>query len=90
VQEKDWINIMLIILEASNDASDGSNNNTIKGTAPNIIYSALFDDPRLKTCWEVLIHESLLSYDSRTHIFKPTEKGLSFLEAYKDMDYDRT
>ncbi len=79
---------MLVILDAANDAFDEVNNNT-KGTTPNIIYSALFDDPRLKQYWELLIQEGLLIYDSYTHTFKPTEKGLSFLEGYKEMDYDR-
>jgi predicted transcriptional regulator len=69
---------MLLILETANNAS-GYND---------IIYTALIGDPRLKEYWQVLIYEALLIYDSNSQIFKPTEKGHSFLEAYKEMDYD--
>jgi predicted transcriptional regulator len=79
LQEWDRINIMLLVLETAKDAS-GYND---------MIYTALFNDPRLKDYWQVLIHECLLNYDSNSQIFKPTEKGLSFLEAYKEIDYDK-
>jgi len=69
---------MLLVLETANDAS-GYND---------IIYTALLNDPRLKEYWQVLIHEGLLIYDSNSQTFKPTKKGLSFLEAHKEMDYD--
>jgi predicted transcriptional regulator len=69
---------MLLILETANDAS-GCND---------IVYTALINDPRLKGYWQVLIYEGLLIYDSNSQTFKPTEKGLSFLEVYKEMDYD--
>jgi predicted transcriptional regulator len=78
LQERDRINIMLLIIETANDAYSYND----------IIYTALFNDPRLKEYWQVLIHEGLLIYDSNSQTFKTTEKGLSFLEAYKEIDYD--
>jgi predicted transcriptional regulator len=78
LQERDRINIMLLIIETANDASGYTD----------IIYTALFNDPRLKEYWQVLIHEGLLIYDSNSQRLKTTEKALSFLEAYKEIDYD--
>ena len=34
----------------------------------------------------ILTKNDLLRYDSNTHTFKTTEKGLKFLEAYNQMD----
>lgn len=87
MQERDRANITLVILDSSKDGADDDNDN-IKKMTTNKMYATLFNDPRLKEYWDVLTQEGLLSYDSETERFKTTEKGLSFLKAYKAMDYD--
>jgi predicted transcriptional regulator len=87
MQERDRVNIMLVILGSSKDGADDDNDN-IKKMTTNKMYAALFNDPRLKEYWDVLTQEGLLSYDSDTERFNTTEKGLRFLKAYKAMDYD--
>lgn len=78
---------MLLILESANVSAEDDNYNVKKITV-NKMYTALFNDPRLKEYWDSLTQEGLLSYDSQTKRFKTTEKGLRFLKAYKGMDYD--
>jgi hypothetical protein len=63
MQERGMVNIMLVILESSKDGADDDNDN-IKKTTTNKMYTALFNDPRLKEYWDVLTQEGLLSYDS--------------------------
>ena len=87
MQERDRVNIMLVILDSSKDGADDDNDN-IKKMTTNKMYVALFNDPRLKEYWDALTQEGLLSYDSQTERLKTTEKGLRFLKAYKAMDYD--
>jgi predicted transcriptional regulator len=41
---------------------------------------------QLKEYLMILTKSDLLRYDSNTHTFKTTEKGLKFLEAYNQMD----
>jgi predicted transcriptional regulator len=41
----------------------------------------------LKEFITVLIESDLLSYDSTIHKFKTTEKGITFLQAYKQIDH---
>ncbi len=88
MQERDRVNIMLVILDSSKDGADDDNNDNIKKMTINKMYTALFNDPRLKEYWDVLTREGLLSYDSQTERLKTTEKGIRFLRAYKAMDYD--
>ena len=42
---------------------------------------------QLKEYLMTLSDKDLLRYDSGTHIFKTTEKGLRFLEIYNKLDY---
>jgi predicted transcriptional regulator len=82
MQEVDWVNIMLVILDSSKDSADDDNDN-IKKMTTNKMYAALFNDPRLKEYWDVLTQEGLLSYDSQIERFKAAEKGLDFLKPTK-------
>jgi hypothetical protein len=82
MQEVDWVNIMLVILDSSKDGADDDNDN-IKKMTTNKMYAALFNDPRLKEYWDVLTQEGLLSYDSQIERFKAAEKGLDFLKPTK-------
>ena len=87
MQERDTINVMLVILEAAKIDASINNNDTTRDKA-SIIYTTLFNDSRLKGYWDILIQEGLLSYDPNVHRFKTTEKGLRFVKSYKAMDYN--
>jgi predicted transcriptional regulator len=94
LNEKDAINVMLIILETAKDASSSDIDNIKKAAAVTtmttsiLLYNVLFDLPRLKEYWNALIQEGLLNFDSNTGRFKTTEEGRTFLKAYKAIDYD--
>lgn len=53
-----------------------------------VMYTTLFNHPRLKEYWDALIQKGLLIYDTNVERFRPTEEGRSFLKVYKEMDYD--
>jgi predicted transcriptional regulator len=77
MKKRDRINIIRLILEASNEA-DYSKQMT------KILYKVLVNHPRLQEYWTVLTESDLLSYDVNTQKFKTTEKGLKFLKAYNE------
>lgn len=70
MNEKDVINVMLIILETAKDSSSSSDIDDIKKAAATtmttsiLLYNVLFDDPRLKEYWNALIQKGLLNFDS--------------------------
>jgi predicted transcriptional regulator len=51
-----------------------------------IMYKANINYVQLKDYLMTLGDKNLLNYDSDTHAFKTTEKGLRFLEIYKKLD----
>lgn len=51
-----------------------------------IMYKANLSYAQLKEYVMVLTESDLLRYDLDTQIFKTTEKGLRFLDAYNQMD----
>jgi predicted transcriptional regulator len=51
-----------------------------------IMYQAFLGYAQMKEYLRVLTDNDLLNYDVDTQIFKTTEKGLRFLEAYNQMD----
>jgi predicted transcriptional regulator len=61
------------ILEAANGGA----------TRPKIMYKAFLSFIQLREFLMVLTKSDLLSYDGETQTFKTTEKGLRFLDAYK-------
>ena len=69
-----------IISEILDAANGGS------ATKTKIMYHAFFSFVQLKEYLMILTKSDLLRYDSNTHTFKTTEKGLKFLEAYNQMD----
>lgn len=90
MNEKETINIMLVILEAANQGA-GNGHDTEKKmtmTSTHTMYTALFNQPELKLFWDALIQKGLLSYDPNTGRFNTTAEGRIFLKAYNDMDYD--
>ncbi len=93
MDEKDTINIILVILEAANERPDmeGAKNTTTASTMATpskILYSVLFNEPKLKLFWDALIQKGLLSYDPNTDRFKTTAEGRRFLRVYNDVNYD--
>jgi predicted transcriptional regulator len=88
---KNTINIILVILQASNeraDEDDDENKKTAAKTTSNAMYNALFNHPQLKEYWKVLIQKGLLSYDTNTKTFTTTTEGRAFLKACEPLDYD--
>jgi predicted transcriptional regulator len=65
--------IMSQILEAANGGA----------TRTKIMYKAFLSFIQLREFLMVLTKSDLLSYDGETQTFKTTEKGLRFLDAYK-------
>jgi predicted transcriptional regulator len=63
------------------DAANGSNASKTK-----LMYKAFLSFVQLKEYLMILTKSDLLRYDSNTHTFKTTEKGLKFLEAYSQRD----
>ena len=68
------IEIMSQILEAANGGG---------ATRTKIMYKAFLSFIQLREFLMVLTQSDLLSYDLDTQTFKTTEKGLRFLDAYK-------
>jgi predicted transcriptional regulator len=68
------------ILETANDGDDGG------ATKTKIMYNVCLSYDQLQEYLLLLIESDLLSYDSTTHTFKTTEKGLTFLQAYNQID----
>ena len=77
MKKRDRINIIRLILEASNEAEYSKQ-------MTKILYKVLVNHPRLQEYWTVLTESDLLSYDVDTQKFKTTEKGLKFLKAYNE------
>jgi predicted transcriptional regulator len=71
------IEIISQILETANSGS---------ATKTKILYKAFLSHSQLKDYLMVLTESDLLRYDSLSQTFKTTEKGLSFIEAYSEID----
>lgn len=63
------------------DAANGNNASKTK-----LMYKAFLSFVQMKEYLTILTESDLLRYDSNTHTFKTTEKGLKFLEAYNLLD----
>jgi predicted transcriptional regulator len=70
------------ILEVANDCHDDNEGITLT----NMMSKLFLGHEQTKEYLMLLIQDDLLSYDSTRSTFKPTEKGLNFLRAYKEMD----
>jgi predicted transcriptional regulator len=55
-------------------------------TKTKIMYQAFISYGQMKEHLRILTQNGLLNYDLDTQTFKTTEKGLRFLETYKQMD----
>ena len=75
--------ITIQILEVVN----GYDYNNNEGLTQTMLMSKLFlSYEQMKEYLMLLIEDDLLSYDSTMSTFKTTEKGLTFLQAYNQID----
>ena len=77
------------ILEIAKHGSGYTSNGDGGATKTRMTYNTFLshDHDQLKEFITVLIESDLLSYDSTIHKFKTTEKGITFLQAYKQIDH---
>ena len=75
--------IITRILEIVNDGSGGVHGGATK---TKIMYRAFLSHNQSKDYLLLLTKSDLLKYDRQTHRFKTTEKGLSLLKAYDQID----
>ncbi|HEU4822923.1 MAG TPA: winged helix-turn-helix domain-containing protein [Nitrososphaeraceae archaeon] len=75
------------ILETAKNGSDYSSNGGGGATKTRMMYNTFLSHDQLKEFITVLIESDLLSYDSTMHKFKTTEIGITFLQAYKQIDH---
>jgi predicted transcriptional regulator len=75
------------ILEIAKHGSGYSSNEQGGATKTRMMYNTFLSHDQLKEFITVLIESDLLSYDSTIHKFKTTEKGITFLQAYKQIDH---
>jgi predicted transcriptional regulator len=75
------------ILEIAKHGSGYSSNGEDGATKTRMMYNIFLSSDQLKEFIAVLIESDLLSYDSTIHKFKTTEKGITFLQAYKQIDH---
>jgi predicted transcriptional regulator len=76
MKHRNRIEIMNEILEAANGGGT---------TRTQIMYKAFLSFIQLREFLTVLTERDLLRYDRETQTFKTTEKGLRFLDAYKQL-----
>jgi predicted transcriptional regulator len=76
-----------ILETAKHDNGYSSSNGQGGATKTRMMYNTFLSHDQLKEFITVLIESDLLSYDSTIHKFKTTEKGITFLQAYKQIDH---
>ena len=76
IKYRDRVDIFSHILEVANGGVT---------TKTKIMYMANISHEQLKEFMMLLMESDLLCYESDTHTFKTTEKGLRFLDAYNKM-----
>ncbi len=77
-QNRDRTEIIKQIL----DITDGAEN----VTRTKLMYKAFLSYRQLKEYLELLIEKDLLRYDSITHTYKTTEKGMRLLQSCNELD----
>ena len=94
LNELDMINIILVILKAADEHTRSDETRKTEGSAisktSNIIYTDLFNNPKLKVYWNALIQKGLLAYDPNIQRFITTAQGRAFFQTYSTLDYDVT
>lgn len=78
MQYRDRAEIIRQILEVANGAVDI--------TRTKLMYKAFLSYTQMKEYLMLLTESDLLSYDSITHTYKTTEKGLRLLQFYNQLD----
>ena len=78
MQNRDRSEITRQILDVANGVEDI--------TKTKIMYKAFLSYNQLKDYLALLTEKDMLSYDSITHTYKTTEKGLRLLQFYNQLD----
>ena len=78
MQYRDRAEIIRQILEVTNGAVDI--------TRTKLMYKAFLSYTQLKEYLRLLTERDLISYDSITHTYKTTDKGLRLLQFYEELD----
>ncbi len=78
MQYRDRAEIIRQILDIANGVEDI--------TKTKIMYKAFLSYNQLKDYLALLTEKDMLSYDSITHTYKTTEKGLRLLQFYNQLD----
>jgi predicted transcriptional regulator len=82
MRRRDNIEIMSQILEA---AAAAKNEQSGGATKTLLMYRSFLTHTQLNHYLSILADSGLLQYDSLSERFKTTEKGLRFLEAYREI-----
>jgi predicted transcriptional regulator len=75
------------ILEIAKHGSGYSSNSQGGATKTRLMFNSFLSHDQLKEFITVLIESDLLSYDPTIRKLKTTEKGIIFLQAYKQIDH---
>ncbi len=75
------------ILEIARHGSGYSSNGEDGATKTRLMFNSFLSHDQLKEFVAVLIESDLLRYDSTIHKIKTTEEGITFLQAYKQIDH---
>jgi predicted transcriptional regulator len=78
--------IAIQILEAANGGSGTGGSRDDGSTKSEIMYKAFISHRQLEEYLVVLTESDLLRYDKEMRTFKTTEKGLTLLQAYNQID----
>ena len=84
MQYRSRTEIITRILEVVNDGSSFGDGGISKSK---IMNRAFLNHTQLQEYLLILIEEDLIKYEGQTRTFKTTEKGLSFLRAYAQIDH---
>ncbi len=88
MNDKDAINIMLVILQTANHGTEDDDDTEKLTMNSSIMYRALYNNPKLKEYWQALIQKGLLSHDPSIQRFKTATQARIFLKVFKSLDYD--
>jgi predicted transcriptional regulator len=84
MQHRSRTEIITSILEVVNDGSSFGDGGVSKTKITN---KAFLNHAQLQEYLLILTEEDMIRYDGQTRTFKTTEKGLSFLRAYAQIDH---
>jgi predicted transcriptional regulator len=85
LRSRDRIEIMSQILEGAKNGRSGDDSGS-GATKTQLMFNAYLGHGQLKHYLSILADGGLIQYDSSSETFKTTEKGVRFLETYREID----